>query len=57
MSSGERIPVERPFSALCQTAAGQRRSDSPEQPVPDKPPKFTEVAVEAAVGRPLELIE
>lgn len=50
----ELFPVEKSFSALCQTTAGQQRS---EQPVPDRPPKFTKVAIEAAVERPLELIE
>lgn len=53
----ELFPVEKSFSALCQTTAGPQRSDSLEQPVPDRPPKFTKVATEAAVGRPLELIE
>lgn len=49
--------MEKSFNAQCQTTAGQQRSDSLEQPVPDRPPKFTKVAIEAAVGRPLELIE
>lgn len=49
--------MEKSFSALCQTTAGPQRSDSLEQLVPDRPPKFTKVAAEAAVGRPLELID
>lgn len=49
--------MEKSFSVLCQNTVGQQRSDSLEQPVPDSPPKFTKVAIEAAVGRPLELIE